>query len=150
MTRMLIATDGSKYGSRAADYGVRLAAKIGADVIGVYVVNLKSLEIYALEHHDDISGYEAENARLGREGEEALAYITGRCAEAGVKASATVIRGYPAEDIVRFAEKEQIDMIVVGSLGKSSIEYMFIGSVSESIVRKAPCPVLVVRGDARL
>ncbi|CAJ35405.1 universal stress protein [Methanocella arvoryzae] len=146
MGRILIATDGSKYSNLAVDYGVMMARKLGYDVLGLYVVNMKSLEIYALEHHDNISGYEAENARLKKEGEAALGYLSAKCNEQDVKVSTTIVRGYPAEDIIKLAESEKVNMIIVGNLGKTNLEYMFMGSVSETVVKRAPCPVLVVRG----
>ncbi len=147
--KVLIATDGSKNACRAADYGVRLAAKLGADVLGVYVINMKSLELFAIGHHDSITGYEEENARHRREGEEALEYLAEKCRQAEVKFSTIIARGYPADEIVKIAEKEKPAMIVVGSLGKSNVAHMLMGSVSESVVRKAPFPVLVVRGDTQ-
>lgn len=147
MAKILIATDGSKYSYVAVDYGIGMAKKLDSDVIGLYVINLKALEIYAMEHHDNITGYEAENERLKKEGEDALAYLAGKCAESGVKASTAMARGYPAEEILKQAESEKVSMIIVGNLGKTNLEYMFMGSVSETVVKKAPCPVLVVRGN---
>jgi nucleotide-binding universal stress UspA family protein len=146
MTKILLATDGSKHSKMAVDYGVGIAKKLGADVIGLYAINMKSLEIFALEHHDDISGYESESNRLKKEGDEALAYVSGVCAGQGVKATTSISKGYPAEEILKTAESEKVDMIIVGNLGKTNLEYMFMGSVSETVVKRAPCPVLVVRG----
>jgi len=148
--KILIATDGSKNASKAVDYGVQVAAKMRADVLGVYVINMKSLELFALTHHDSITAYEEENARHRREGEEALEYLISQCKQAGVKCSTVIARGYPADEIVKIAEKEKPAMIVVGSLGKSNVAHMLLGSVSESVVQKAPFPVLVVRGDIKL
>jgi nucleotide-binding universal stress UspA family protein len=145
--KMLIATDGSKSSNKAIDYGVNIAAKMGAEVLGLYVINLKSLEFFALEHHDNIASYEDENSKLRREGEEALAYLKEQGVKAGVKVSAIIVRGYPVEEILKAAEKEKVAMIVVGNIGRTGLEHMLIGSVSESIVRKATRPVLVVRGE---
>jgi nucleotide-binding universal stress UspA family protein len=146
--KMLIATDGSKSSNKAIDYGVKIAAGMGAEVLGLYVVNLKSLEFFALEHHDNIVGYEDENAKLRVEGEEALTYLKEQCANAGVEVSSAVVRGYPVEEILKMAEKEKVALIVVGNIGRTGIEHMLMGSVSESVVRKATRPVLVVRGEA--
>jgi nucleotide-binding universal stress UspA family protein len=148
--KMLIATDGSKSSNKAIDYGVKIAARMGAEVLGLYVVSLKSLELFALEHHDNIAGYEDENAKLRREGEEALAYLKEQCAKAGVKMTKVIVRGYPVEEILKTAEKEKVAMIVVGNIGRTGIELILMGSVAESVVRKANRPVLVVRGEARL
>lgn len=150
MTEILIATDGSKNGNRAVDFGIQLAARLGAEALGVYVISMKSLELFALGHHDNIGGYEDENARYRKEGEDALAYLKAKCDEAGVKSSTAIVRGYPADEIIKAAEKENPAMIVVGSLGKSNVAHVLLGSVSELVVKKAPCPVLVVRGDTQL
>jgi nucleotide-binding universal stress UspA family protein len=148
--KILIATDGSKSSNKAIDYGVKIAARMHAEVAGLYVVSLKSLEFFALEHHDNIASYEDENAKLFREGEEALAYLKEQCAKAGVKVSSAIVRGYPVEEILKAAEKENAAMILVGNIGRTGIEHILMGSVSESVVRKAKRPVLVVRGETRL
>ena len=56
-----------------------------------------------------------------------------------------VLKGHPAEKIISFAEDNNIDMIIVGSLGKGGYERVVLGSVSEKIVRHSKVPVLVVR-----
>lgn len=148
--KILVATDGSKSSNKAIDYGVKIAAKMGAEVLGLYVVNMKSLEFFALGHHDNITGYEDENSKLRKEGEDALAYLKEQCTKAGVNMSSVIVRGYPAEEILKTAEKEKATMIVVGNIGRTGMEHMLMGSVSETVVRKATRPVLVVRGETEL
>ncbi len=58
---------------------------------------------------------------------------------------ATVIQGIPFAEIISTAKEKEIDMIVIGSHGRTGISHMMLGSVSEKVVRKAPCPVLTVR-----
>ncbi|MCD1294978.1 universal stress protein [Methanocella sp. CWC-04] len=145
--KILIATDGSKYSKKAVDHGIQVAIKQGYDVLALYVINMKSLELFALSHHDDITGYEGANEMLRAEGEEALAYAVEKGKEAGVNVSTSIVRGYPAQEIIKQAEKEDVGLIVVGNLGKTGLEHLLMGSVSEEVVKKAPCPVLVVRGD---
>ena len=65
--------------------------------------------------------------------------------DASVEVEALILEGHPAEEILDFAEKQDIDMIVVGSLGKTDIERFLIGSVSEKVARNTKVPVLVVR-----
>jgi nucleotide-binding universal stress UspA family protein len=144
--KMLIATDGSKYSMKAVDYGLDLAKKLGYDVLGLYVVNLKSLEMFAIRHHDDISGYEDADSELRFEGETALGYVVAKGADLGITVSKRLARGYPAEEIVKVAGQEDVEMIVLGNIGKTGVEHILMGSVSETVVRQAPCPVLVVRG----
>jgi nucleotide-binding universal stress UspA family protein len=144
--KILLATDGSKFSNKAADYGLDMAKKLGADVVALYVINMKHFEIYALEHHDDITGYEDENLKMRKEGEEALDFVVTRAREKGMNLTTRIVRGYPADEIMKAAKDEGADLIIVGNLGRTGIERMLMGSVSEAVVRQAPCPVLVVRG----
>lgn len=57
----------------------------------------------------------------------------------------TVIEGVPYEEIIKFAEKEKSDMIVIGTYGRSGLERFIFGSTAERVVRRAPCAVLTVR-----
>ena len=58
---------------------------------------------------------------------------------------AIVSQGIPFTEIISTAKEKEIDMIVIGSHGRTGISHMMLGSVSEKVVRKAPCPVLTVR-----
>ena len=58
---------------------------------------------------------------------------------------ALVVQGIPFVEIIRTARENDIDMIVIGSHGRTGIAHMMLGSVSEKVVRKAPCPVLTVK-----
>ena len=62
---------------------------------------------------------------------------------------AEVVRGQPADAIVRFAQERDIDLIVMGTHGRSGLQHVFLGSVAEKVVRQAPCPVLTVRYKRR-
>ena len=57
--------------------------------------------------------------------------------------------GVPADEIVRFASDRDIDLIVMGTHGRSGVTHMLMGSVAEKVVREAPCPVLMVRHRRR-
>jgi len=56
-----------------------------------------------------------------------------------------ILEGKPAAEIVRYAREKEIDLIVIGTQGKRGIERILLGSVAESIIRTAPCKVLVVK-----
>lgn len=55
----------------------------------------------------------------------------------------------PAEEIVRYAEQEHVDLIVMGTHGRVKMAHLLMGSVAEKVVRTAPCPVLTVRHPER-
>lgn len=56
-----------------------------------------------------------------------------------------VARGQPADAIVRFAQERNVDLIVMGTHGRTGLQHVFLGSVAEKVVRQATCPVLTVR-----
>jgi len=76
---------------------------------------------------------------------QATSYVEKIAKAAGMETESIVLKGDPAEKIVNFAEEQNVDMIIVGSLGKGKFERLVIGSVSEKVVRHAKVPVLVVR-----
>ncbi len=56
-----------------------------------------------------------------------------------------VIKGIPSDEILRYASEEKIDMIVMGTQGRTGIDRIIFGSTAEKVVKRAPCPVLTVR-----
>jgi nucleotide-binding universal stress UspA family protein len=68
--------------------------------------------------------------------------------EAGLEAAVTVEEGAPSSAIVRIAESMSAELVVLGSSGKTGLSRVLLGSVAESVIRRAPCSVLVVRARA--
>jgi nucleotide-binding universal stress UspA family protein len=66
-------------------------------------------------------------------------------ADTGIAASYEVLEGRPAEMICKYAAEGSFDLIIVGNRGRGKLSRALLGSVSEEVVRVAPCPVLVVR-----
>ena len=58
----------------------------------------------------------------------------------------TVLRGTPYDEILKFAQEKNIDIIVIGTHGRKGLDRFLFGSTAEKVVRYAPCPVLTVRG----
>ncbi|RLF49149.1 MAG: universal stress protein [Thermoplasmata archaeon] len=136
--RILIATDGSEYTKTAVEKGLSLAKLIGAKVTALYVIDMRSL---AMIPPDEITTPIYEIMR--REGEEAVAYVENLGKSMGVEVETVVLEGNPAEEIIRLGKDH--DMIVMGTLGKSGLERLLMGSVAEKVVRHAPCPVFLIR-----
>lgn len=70
--------------------------------------------------------------------------------ESARRVSAQVYVGSPAASIIKFAEDHLVDLIVMGTHGRTGLEHLMLGSVAEKVVRRAPCPVLVVREENRI
>lgn len=64
---------------------------------------------------------------------------------AGVVADYAIYEGFPEESILDYAKRQEADIIIMGSHGRRGLKRMILGSVAEQIVRRSPCPVLVVK-----
>jgi nucleotide-binding universal stress UspA family protein len=138
-TRILLATDGSPDAGRAAETAVELAEKLASELHVVHVGEYLPT-IYAQT--------EEEPAEVRRRAGELLDEQVRRIREAGGAVTDVHFRlGRPAEQIVGLSEELDAGLIVVGSRGLSGLKRAVLGSVSESVVRHAHCPVFVARGD---
>ncbi len=142
---VLIATDGSDVSIDAARRGCAMLAR--ADDVTLLTVTSDDFA------GDDAGGIEGpvltadEEARIKeQEWSNARDELTQTAAALGSANVTELIEpGDPADVICRTAERLGSDVIVVGSHGRTGFSRMFFGSVSEHVVRHAPCPVLVVR-----
>ncbi|MDD2613359.1 MAG: universal stress protein [Methanosarcina sp.] len=138
---ILIATDGSETANEAADFGIEIVGCTGAKIYAVYVIDTtpyRSVSLDKIWSRETLDEFE-------RVGHEATSYVEKIGKAAGLEVETRVLRGHPAEKILSFSEDNNINMIIVGSLGKGGYERALLGSVSEKIVRHAKIPVLVVR-----
>lgn len=140
LKKILIPTDFSEPSQAATQYAVELARKFGAqlhllNVIEDPVVYMPMFESYALPPKEDFENF--AKTRLDNwildEDKEGLDLVT------------HWVHGNPFVDILRYAKQEDVDLIVVGTHGRSFTAHLLLGSVAEKVVRKAPCPVLTVR-----
>ncbi|MCA3749058.1 MAG: universal stress protein [Rubrobacter sp.] len=138
-TKILLATDGSEHARRAARVAVELAQKTGSELHVVHVgPAIPSVFAYT----------ELDPVRVEEESRKTLDEEVRRIQESGGAVAEGHLRlGNPAENIVSLAEELGAGLIVVGSRGLSGLRRALMGSVSESVVRHAHCPVLVVRKD---
>lgn len=139
---IVIATDGSEYSKRAISYGIELAKISGATVHALYVVDTTS-SISQSWTVGKGSIYEI----LKKEGEKAISEVKEREEASGVEVKEALLEGHPSNEIIDFAENNNIDLIVMGTLGKTGLDRFMMGSVAEKVVRGSKVPVLVVRGE---
>ena len=136
--KILIATDGSEKNQPAVRKSLEIARECGSTLYAIYVIDVTPITSAQPEVlMDDVY------LKLKGEGEKAVERIK-RMAN-GVKVEVLVLSGRPAHVIIEFAAKNKVDMIVVGSQGKSGLERLILGSIAESIIRMADCMVLVVK-----
>ncbi|HPR66976.1 MAG TPA: universal stress protein [Methanothrix sp.] len=140
--RIMIATDGSKHSERAAEAGIELARLSGGSITVVYVADTGRLS-----HLPEDMALASIRDLLIKEGEEATDYVEEMANKAGVTSTKKVIEGNPGAELVRFADEAGVDVVVIGSCGRSGLEKFLLGSVAEKVVRTSKVPVLTVPGD---
>lgn len=140
MDKIIVPVDGSESAGRAARLGAELARATGARLILLYVYDAPTVAQMGLR---SLSKDEMEHAKQGvSKGsfDEARKAIGG----VDVPIDLAIEVGHPALEITTHARASKADLIVIGSRGLSPLQGMMLGSVSERVVRTAPCPVTVV------
>jgi nucleotide-binding universal stress UspA family protein len=138
-TKILVATDGSEHAARATRAAVELANKTGSELHVVHVAEAP---------HIFFAFTELDPARAEEEARKTLDEEVRRIeSDGGTVAEAHLKLGAAEENIVNLGERLGVGMIVIGSRGFGALRRAVIGSVSESVVRHAHCPVLVVRPE---
>ncbi|MFB6135022.1 MAG: universal stress protein [Halanaeroarchaeum sp.] len=140
--RILVPTDGSEATRRAIREAVALAAEHDATIHALYVLNTASFASIPTE-----SSVEGVSEMLEREGDAALDDVEKEAVERGVPVERVQLDGSPAREIVRYAEREDCDLVVMGTHGRGGIDRLLLGSVAERVVRSSSVPVLTVRVD---
>lgn len=143
--RILIATDGSEYSERAIAEGVALAKSLGAAVVGLNAV--PNLRIYAGRVGDISHSMEVEYRRAAEEqSREMLSEIEKAAGEAGVSCQTHFLFGDPVhQSIIKAADDNACDLVVMGSHGRGSVGSLLLGSVTQKVLAHDVRPVLVVR-----
>lgn len=139
--RILIALDDSAIAAHAVETGTGLAAALKAQAALVYVVD----PAFASQPDSGIPAAEWL-AVLKREGQAFLAAAAQRTGEP--PAWQFLREGKPADQILAAAREWEADVIVIGTHGRSGVSRLVLGSTAESVVRNAPCPVLVVKSHS--
>jgi nucleotide-binding universal stress UspA family protein len=137
--RILIATDGSEYTKKAVDYGIELANDTGAKLHAIYVIDTRAYDSIPLS-----APMEYAYSLLRQEGDTAIKYVADRAEAAGLDVEGIITEGHPADEIIKYAEKNSIDLIVMGTLGKSGLDRFLLGSVADKVIRNSKIPVIVV------
>ena len=137
---ILVPTDFSADADHALEHAIALAGQFGTRLTLLHVVHLY-LPGAA------VAGFPAYMAKLKREADQQLRVPRNRIQDANVAVQAITEMGVPAERIAEVAGDRQVDLIVMGTQGRTGLPHLLLGSVAERVVRLAPCPVMVTRRD---
>ena len=136
--RILIPVDGSEPARDAAQLGIDLAVEHGATVHGLYVVEPVTVA-------EGGAGQIIES--MQETGQEIVSELAEQAEAKGLSVETDVKTGVAHREILEYAEANDIDLMVVGTHGRTGIGRYLLGSVTEKIVRLSDVPVLTVRPD---
>lgn len=138
---ILVATDFSEHAQRALDYAVDLAARIDAKVYLVHAISIPALGVPEM----GVAYGSMMMESTVKEAQTTLTALEARYRDRGVIAGKHLEVGDARDVIDRVAEQVGAELIVMGTHGRRGVRRVLLGSVAESVVRSAPCPVLTVR-----
>ena len=142
--RILCASDFSKTSGKALISAIDLAKANRARLTIIHA----HVPIVPLvpEQYLEASTWDRVDTETRRWAERQVEKLTEKARKRGVRASAMMVTGDPAQQIVRMARSKRADLIVVGTHGRRGFSKFFLGSVAERVIATAPCPVMTVRG----
>lgn len=143
-SRIIVAIDGSEHSIRAAEYALNLAKTYGAELNAVTVTHVP--ESYHLKQ-EEVFGHSSGTSGSSEDAKRWFEMFNEKAKENNVKLKTELISSHRPVDyvLVECAEKENIDLIVLGTRGMSGFKKLLLGSVASGVVTYAHCPVLVVK-----
>lgn len=144
--KILVAIDGSPQSDKAAEEAVRLAAGSGTRFKSKVYAILALPSMRAPSFTDFFPSPPATELPDWEEKRQRIFYVVEKAAaEAGIPLQSVVVYGDAAEEIINFAEQEEISVIVIGSSGAGRMKRALMGSVSTKVAMHARCSVYIVR-----
>ena len=132
---VLVPTDGSQGAKAALEHGIEISSRWDATLHTLYVVDTRLAR----------SGPLLETLRDEGRGAVRDVEVTGT--QAGLTVVTEIVEGNPHEEILDYLTEHGIDMVIMGTHGRTGLDRVVVGSVTERVVRRSPVPVLTVRGE---
>ncbi|AKB78706.1 Universal stress protein [Methanosarcina horonobensis HB-1 = JCM 15518] len=145
--KIVIATDGSDCSRLAVDKGIELAQLGSGTVYAVYVVSTAYLSMDG-DYFMGVNPYwESIQEAWKTQGQQAVNYVKNLGEMKGINVESVLLEGNPSDELIRYAEENEMDIIVMGTLGKTGLDRLLLGSVAGNVVRHSKVPVMVVRDE---
>jgi nucleotide-binding universal stress UspA family protein len=141
--KILYPTDFSDVAVKALEYVKRLKASGAKEVIVLHVNDERGNE--SVVRILGGSQFNKLNEKKMEETEKKLKHIEKELVDAGLKVKLRIETGMPVREILRVEDEENVSVTVIGSHGRSNLEEIFLGSVSEKVIRKSKQPVFVIK-----
>ncbi|MBC7964949.1 MAG: universal stress protein [Fuerstia sp.] len=146
LNRILVPTDFSDFSRPAIDYGCAIAARFESELHLLHVVPDPAMLIPEAGMFS-VEAMQAQSDDLAQRARSQLNELPGADWDNGKSIVREVRIGTIFLEIIDYARAADIDLIVIGTHGRSALMHVLMGSVAERIVRKAPCPVLTVKPE---
>ncbi|MBE6527026.1 MAG: universal stress protein [Thermoplasmata archaeon] len=137
---ILVAVDGSESNKVAVDTAIVYAKTFNASVTAICVFDIGNYGVLSQS-----AAVGSEQLLVDQMTESAMSYIREKIEGTGIDFRTKTVTGRPAEEIIN--ESKGYDLVVCGTMGRTGLKRALIGSVAETVVRMAHCPVLVVREE---
>src|ERR1022692_2638233 len=144
LQKILLPTDFSNYSAAATKYACELATKFDAELHLLHTLETHLASTPSFVMGLDLSKYVSESKAAAA---KSLAGVLDPKWSEGRTVIHAIVEGSPKVEIIGYARKHDIDLIVLATHGRSGLAHVIMGSVAESVVRTAPCPVLTVRPE---
>lgn len=135
--RILVPTDGSDGAHTAFEHGLALAERFGADLHVLHAVDPSLIPPEV--------GAERVIDALRESAQDDLRELRRRGESMGIETETTIVDGGPHDAVLAFVDEHDIDLVVMGTHGRTGLGRWLLGSVTERVVRTCPVPVLTVR-----
>jgi nucleotide-binding universal stress UspA family protein len=146
-SKVLVAIDGSEASLDAANYAIDVAKKYNAHLNALTVIDLSKPRYLTASFIAAPTYGLRELEELKQSAQKWLDKVNALAAENNIRLTSQIVEDSvsPANSIINYAENEHIDLIVVGTRGRSSFKRLLLGSVASKVVTYASCPVMVVK-----
>lgn len=135
---ILLASDGSENAVRAAKEAVKISYYNKESMINVvYVIDMGKSKFDVLHSNSK----EEIDIERRKKNSKVIHYLK----EADVNYTTTILRGEPGPEIVKYANEQNADIVVIGSRGLNTFQEMVLGSVSHKVMKRVNCPALIVK-----
>ncbi|EHQ36214.1 universal stress protein [Methanoplanus limicola] len=136
--KILLASDGSDNAERAAKEAAGLAEELSSQIILTYITGTPPQSKLVKDNFD-------VHKVLKDDAEKKIKQTISALTEKEIPYTLKVAIGDPADEIIRIAEKEKADLIILGSRGLGTIKGVVLGSVSRKVTHSAECPVMIIK-----
>jgi len=140
--RILVPIDFSEHSKNALQYAISFAKQFNSELLLVYVVEPT---IYPADFSFGQVAVPSIENELRERGEVELEQLAETQIAGKLPSRTMVLTGKPFLEIINAAGDEEVDLIIIATHGHTGVEHILFGGTAEKVVRKAPCPVLVVR-----